>query len=69
MPVMDGLQAVREIREREAGKNRRVPIIGVTAHARRQDREQCLEAGMDDVLTKPIDLEKMQSLIRGYLEN
>ncbi|MGE4542513.1 MAG: CheR family methyltransferase [Pedobacter sp.] len=68
MPVMDGLQAVRKIREREAGQGRRVPVIGLTAHARKQERDQCLEAGMDDVLTKPIDLQKMQTLIRGYLE-
>jgi len=54
MPEMNGLEATRAIRGTEMAAGRRVPIIGVTAHALKGDRERCLEAGMDDYLPKPI---------------
>jgi CheY-like chemotaxis protein len=59
MPVMGGLDAARAIRRREGGGSRRVPIIALTAHALRGDRERCLEAGMDDYLPKPIDIDQL----------
>ncbi|SFT46504.1 PAS/PAC sensor hybrid histidine kinase [Mesorhizobium sp. YR577] len=64
MPEMNGLEATAAIRELEAQSGTRIPIIGVTAHALKGDRDRCLEAGMDDYLAKPISpkalLEKVQ---------
>ena len=68
MPVMDGFAATKAIREYEKGKERRTPIIALTAHAASSDRVHCLAAGMDEYLSKPIrarDLRKMIELQTG----
>jgi len=56
MPEMNGLEATRAIRERENGSGRRVPILALTANATQGDRDAGAAAGMDDYLTKPIDM-------------
>ncbi|MFT4159692.1 PAS-domain containing protein [Shinella sp.] len=68
MPVMNGLQASRAIRELESGTGHRVPIVAVTAHVLDGDREDCLAAGMDDYLTKPISIEKLEEKLDRWLK-
>ena len=65
MPEMDGFTAMQEIRKRPALA--RVPIIAVTAKAMKDDQDRCLRAGADDYLAKPIDLDRLFSLIRVWL--
>lgn len=59
MPIMDGYQATAAIRSSERSSDLRIPIIAMTAHAMRGDRERCLEAGMDAYVVKPIDVEQL----------
>jgi PAS domain S-box-containing protein len=55
MPELDGFQVIRAVREREQAAGGHLPVIALTARARREDRERCLAAGMDDFLSKPIE--------------
>ena len=68
MPVMDGLEATRQIR-RLNSYYQKLPIIALTASASEGDREQCLDSGMDDVVLKPVNTEKMvRTILRLHLE-
>ncbi len=66
MPVMDGFAATQELRSREAG-GRRTPVIALTASAMASDRERCLQAGMDDHLSKPLRSEDLAVVLRRWV--
>jgi CheY-like chemotaxis protein len=65
LPVLDGWEATRRIKA--APDTRRIPIIGLTAHAMATDRDRCLEAGCDDYDTKPVELDRLLAKIRTLL--
>ncbi len=66
MPEVDGLMATQMVRKLE-GEKSKVPIIAITAHALAGDKEKCIEAGMNDYLSKPIIADKMITMIDGFL--
>jgi len=68
MPVMDGLTATRLLRQRELQTGKRQVVIALTANATQTDREQCLEAGMDDYLSKPLTLDALQATLQRWVE-
>ena len=65
MPVLDGFQATAQIREQETATGTHIPIIAMTAHALAGDRERCLESGMDDYISKPLNARQLLELIEG----
>lgn len=67
MPHMDGYAVAREVRRREAGTGKHLPIVAMTADARPDQREICLAAGMDDLLRKPIRLEAFHDMVARWL--
>ncbi len=67
MPDLDGLEATKRIRAWEVG-NGHIPIIAMTAHALKGDRDNCIEAGMDDYITKPLDPKIMFSVLERWLQ-
>jgi CheY-like chemotaxis protein len=73
MPEMDGFEATMKIREfeskcmEEGAEAVRIPVIALTAHAMKGDREQCLAAGMDDYLSKPLDPDKVVGTVEKWL--
>jgi two-component system, sensor histidine kinase and response regulator len=64
MPVLDGIEATRVIRQQEAKRGGHIPIIAITAAAMEADHTRCLQAGMDDYLSKPIDFNELDRLLR-----
>jgi len=69
MPGMDGLEATAAIRRQEQGQGTHVPIIAMTAHAMRGDRERCLAAGMDGYVCKPIKAADLSAAIESLLHD
>jgi signal transduction histidine kinase/CheY-like chemotaxis protein/CHASE3 domain sensor protein len=65
MPEMDGIEATRQIRQNPEWAN--LPIIAVTAKAMRGDREECIRAGANDYISKPVDIDKLLSLIKVWI--
>lgn len=68
MPVMDGYECTRRIREMEKNTGNRIPILAVTADAMVGTRERCLRAGMDDYISKPVVLANLQPALSRYLK-
>ena len=66
MPEMDGFAATREIRKREQGTGRHIPIVAMTANAMQEDRQQCMDAEMDDYISKPINRLKMKGILERW---
>lgn len=66
MPIMDGYQATASIRQLDGDGSSRVPIVAMTAHAMRGDRERCLASGMDTYISKPIDAGELLEVIEGF---
>ncbi|MCV6637798.1 response regulator [Candidatus Albibeggiatoa sp. nov. NOAA] len=71
MPEMDGLHATRYIRQAESldDTSKRIPIIALTANATASDRDECVTAGMDDFLSKPIKSDVLHDILAQYLDN
>ena len=69
MPVMDGVSATQLIRQHEATTGTHIIIVALSANRAENIREQCLQAGMDDFVHKPITLDKMDLLLKKWLKD
>jgi CheY-like chemotaxis protein len=67
MPLLDGFEATRRIRDAERASGRRLPVVAMTANAAEGDRERCLAAGMDDYLPKPIARAALAAMLQRYV--
>jgi len=69
MPEKDGVETTREIRRMEADSGSHTPIVALTAMVLNEDKDRCIEAGMDNFLTKPVDREKLNEIFDTYLND
>ena len=67
MPELDGFEVTAAVRAREEGTGRRLPMVAVTAHAMKGDRERCLDAGMDGYVSKPIQMDQLTQVMAEVL--
>ncbi|WP_207678596.1 ATP-binding protein [Desulfonema magnum] len=68
MPEMDGMEATKKIRDPQSGViSHEIPIIAITAHAMKEDRERCIEAGMNDYISKPIKTDRLIDIIEKWI--
>ena len=67
MPEMDGYEATRKIRALNTRKSKDIPIVAMTANVFREDIEKCIEAGMNNHVGKPLDMEVVLKILRNYL--
>jgi CheY-like chemotaxis protein len=65
MPEMDGYEAMRQIKSQK--KYQSIPVIALTAKAMNNDKQKCIEAGANDYIAKPIDVERLLSLMRVWM--
>ena len=68
MPIMDGYEATRQIRKLKNPETANIPIIAMTANAFEEDRQKALEAGMNEHVSKPIDLERLLEVLKNVLK-
>ena len=68
MPIMDGYEATRQIRKLENPETANIPIVAITANAFEEDRQKALEAGMNEHVSKPIDLERLLEVLKNVLK-
>ncbi len=68
MPDMDGYEATVAIRAWESGREGHIPIIAMTANALQEDRKRCLQAGMDDYISKPVNLELLEQTLSRWTQ-
>ena len=69
MPKMGGFEATQAIREKETGTGAHIPIVAMTAHAMKGDKEKCLKAGMDDYVAKPINAKELYATIERMMDD
>jgi len=69
MPEMDGFEATRIIRSREASTDLHLPIVALTANAMNEDRERCLKSGMDDYISKPVNEADLKQVLDRWCEH
>jgi signal transduction histidine kinase len=69
MPVLDGYEATKIIREKEKGTGKHIPIVAITANSLKEDEEKCYEIGMDSYLTKPFQKPKVLALLKSFSKN
>jgi CheY-like chemotaxis protein len=66
MPEMDGMETTRRIRQQSDPEKHRIPVIAMTAHAVTEIQQRCLEAGMNDYITKPLEPETLKRVLEKY---